>query len=234
MALIICISLGFLNGYYLPMTQARAREIMDRYVQSIPIVDLEERQYKGNILIKPLTTNIENLHITAGSGKWLKTTYSDIILDVALIEFAPTLLLWKGKQNITAIKNINFQAGMSFDEIERIIIENNQNLSKATLWFDGGHVFIQAYFELLKSSFEFDGELILTPNGELKYQIRNVVNEDGEMVRSKQVLSLIDDNLNFLIPVRIMDQTILLDELDVSEDGIKIKGKSENPALTEA
>jgi len=211
------------------MTQERARGLMDKYVQSLPLTDIRERQYKGYVTLRPMAAYVENLHIIASSAEWQKTSYTDTTLNITRIQFNPNLLLWKGVQEIKFINGIEFQAKLSFEELSQILALNNPNLTEFNLWFDGGHIFIQGFFELLKSKFEFDGTLILTPSGELKYHVLDIINEEGELVRSKQVYAMLNENLNFTIPIRIMDQSIKLDRIEILEDGVKFEGKSEKP-----
>lgn len=225
-ALIVVATLGILNGYYLPMTQERGRLVMDQYVQSFPVYDINERTYKGNISLRPLSTEIVDLHIASGRARWMRTEYSDVMLDIDKITFKADSLLRKGKQEVTGVGEIKFQGRINYDELGKLIAELNSDLKQSSLMYEGGHFYLDGYFEPLKGALLFDGAFILTPSGELKYQIKNVANEDREVLRSREVLSLIEEKLTLIIPIRVIDRTITLDKIEITDDYIQVTGKS--------
>jgi len=224
--LIISIILGFLNGVFIPGRQEHAKELMDSHVKELPLGNVNDMRYKGVISLKPLSCRIENLDCAAENGKWDGVVYKNISVKVDRINFDPVYLLWNEQRKLVSTGNVELHGETTFEEIGNRLGWVNTDLKEVSMRFDGGHVYVNGYFEPLKNKFEFDGDLVISPTGDLKYRLKKATNADGEVVHSRQVMNLIEEKTNFVLTIKAFNRAIKLDELDVDESGIKLTGKT--------
>jgi hypothetical protein len=230
-ALILIGVLAWVNLSFLPSREQSAKEIIDRHIRTLPITDIEEIKYDGHIKINTQETWVDNLEIKAGYGKWDRTEYHGIVLYADRIEYDARALFWDRKREITSIEGLSFSGVMSFDAISKRMADHNANLIDPVIRYDGGHLYVNAYFSPLKSKFEFDGALSITPDGDLKYRVDKIRNSDGEDITSQKVVNMIEELSNLVIRINIMETRIAIDLLDVTESGVRIAGRSEKREL---
>jgi hypothetical protein len=230
-ALILIGVLAWMNLSFLPSREQSAKEIIDRHIRTLPITDIEEIKYDGHIKINTQETWVDNLEIKAGYGKWDRTEYHGIVLYADRIEYDARALFWDRKREITSVEDLSFSGIMSFDAISKRMADHNANLIDPVIRYDGGHLYVNAYFSPLKSKFEFDGALSITPDGDLKYRVDKIRNSDGEDITSQKVVNMIEELSNLVIRINIMETRIAIDLLDVTESGVRIAGRSEKREL---
>ena len=226
-AMILIGIFAWVNLSFLPSSEQSMKEIIDRHISTLPITDIEEITYDGHIQINSREAWIDNLEIKAGYGKWDRTEYHGIVLSTDRIEYDGKALFWDRKREIISIEGLNFSGLMSFDAISKRMADHNANLIDPVIRYDGGHLYINAYFSPLKSKFEFDGALSITTDGDLKYRVDKIRNSDGEDITSQKVVNMIEELTNLVIPINIMETRIAIDLLEVTESGVRISGRSE-------
>ena len=224
--IIVIIGLYYLNGHYLPSRQDSAKKIVDRHISSLLIGDAEEISYLAHVKIYPQEVYVENLHIDAGKASWDRIWYQDVLLDVARIEYDAVAAIWRRKLEIDGIKGVTFQCFFPYDQIIQRFDRFNDVIVDPTLRYDEGHLFLRAYFSPFQDKLELDGDLILTPTGDIKYVVKKIYTVDGEEQKSSRVRRMIEDTTNFVAPVTVMDIEIELDKIEMLKDGIWISGKS--------
>ena len=224
--LVIVGFLAWLNLAFIPSRQQSAKEIVDRHINSLPITDSNEIKYVGYLKILESEAWIEDLEISAGYGKWDRTQYQDIIIYAGRINYDAKSLFWDRRRNITSIDNLRFSGVLTFDEITKRLDNSNPNMVDPVVRYDGGHLYLRAYFSPLKDKYEFDGNLTITPTGDIRYRVTKIMDVDGKDVTSRKAVNMIEDLSNLVIPIEIMNEHIALDLLDVTESGIRIAGRS--------
>lgn len=218
---------AWVNISFLPAKEQSAKEIVDRHISSLPITDIEEITYNGHIKILTQEVWVDNLEITAGYSKWDRTEYQDIVLYADRIQYDARALFWDKKREIISIDGLSFSGVLSFDAIAKRMADNNANLIDPVIHFDGGHLYINAYFSPLKSKLEFDGALSITPTGDLKYRVDKIRDSNSEDVTSHKAVNMIEELSNLVFPIKVMKTRIAIDLLDVTESGARIAGRSE-------
>jgi hypothetical protein len=232
-ALILTGILAWVNLSFLPSKEQSAKEIIDRHIRALPITDIEEITYDGHVKINTQEVWLDNLEIKAGFGKWDRTEYHSIVLYADRIEYDAKALFWDKKREIISVDGLSFSGVLSFDAVAKRMSDKNANLIDPVVRYDGGHLYINAYFSPLKSKLEFDGALSITPTGDLKYRVDKIRDSNGEDITSTKAINMIEELSNLVIPIKIMETRIAIDLLDVTESGVRIAGRSEKQELSE-
>lgn len=218
---------AWVNISFLPAREQSAKEIIDRHITSLPITDIDQIKYDGHVKILTQEAWLDNVEISAGYGKWDRTEYLDIVLYIDKIVYDTKALFWDKKREIISIEGLSFSGVLSFDAIAKRMADNNANLIDPVIHYDGGHLYINAYFSPLKSKLEFDGALSITPTGDLKYRVDKIRDSNGEDVTSHKAVNMIEELSNLVFPINILEIRIAIDLLDVTESGARIAGRSE-------
>jgi hypothetical protein len=225
--LVVSILLGYIDGVFIPSREEHAKTLMDMYVKEISAGNVNDRQYEGVITLSPLKCRIENLEISSGNGSWDGIVYSDVGLKIDKINFDPVAMLWHEKIKLVSIGKMEFHAVTSFVEFGNKLTLVNTDLKDISIRYDGGHTYLDGYFEPLKSRFEFDGDFIISPTGDVKYRIKKATNESGEVIHSRETMNLIEEKSILALTINVLDRAIKIDKLEVNESGINLTGKSD-------
>jgi len=222
---VLCI-IAWLNLSLVPSRNRQAKEIVDRHLHSLPLADIEEVTYTGNMSLFRNDVHVDNLHVKAKNAHWNHIQYSDITLDVARIDYDATSAFWHKRCTINAISGIRFSGFMTYDEISSRLADVSVNLVDPVLRYRDGHLYLRAYFSPVKMSLDFDGEMVLTPKGLLEYRIEKILDVDGNEISRNMNRTVLNEPFDFSIQILIMRREIALDDIEATSDGVRISGCS--------
>lgn len=223
--IVLCIT-AWLNLSFVPSRNRQAKEIVDRHLHSLPLADIEEITYTGSMSLFRNNVHVDNLHVKAKNAHWDHIQYSDIILDVARIDYDAKSAFWHKRCEISAITGIKFSGFIAYDQISAKLAEGNPNIVDPVLRHEYGNLLLRAYFSPVKMSLDFDGDMVLTPKGLLEFRIEKLLDFDGNEISRNLNRTVLNEPFDFSIQISILRREIALDDIEVTSDGVRISGCS--------
>ena len=120
--ILVCI-IAWLNLFFVPSRYRQAKEIVDRHLHLLPLADIEEITYVGNLSLFRNQVSVNKLYVKAKSAHWSHVKFSDVILEIDCIDYDAKAAFWRKRRTINAITGIKFTGFVSYDEISSKLAE---------------------------------------------------------------------------------------------------------------